>query len=44
MDNYHVQLPCRVISDKHGEGTGVFEQLIIGPYQPYGLKEFMDLG
>ncbi len=44
MDNYHVQLPCRVMSDRHGEGFGVFEQLIIGPYQPYGLKEYMDLG
>lgn len=31
-------------SDKHGEGFGVFEQLIIGPYQPFGLKEYMDLG
>ena len=44
MDNYHVQLPCKVTSDRHGEGTGVFEQLIIGPYAPMGLKEFLDLG
>ncbi len=44
MDNYHVQLPCKVVSDKHGEGFGVFEQLIIGPYAPMGLKEYMDLG
>ncbi len=44
MDNYHVQIPCKIVSDKHGEGTGVFEQLIIGPYKPYGLKEFLDLG
>ena len=44
MDNFHVQLPCRVFSDRHGEGFGVFEQLIIGPYKPYGLKEFLDLG
>ena len=44
MDNYHVQLPCKVTSDKHGTGFGVFEQLIIGPYAPLGLKEFMDLG
>ncbi len=44
MDNYHVQLPCKVTSDRHGEGIGVFEQLIIGPYKPYNLKEFMDLG
>jgi hypothetical protein len=44
MDNYHVQIPCRVVSDRHGEGFGVFEQLIIGPYAPMGLKEYMDLG
>lgn len=44
MDHHHVQMPCRVISDKHGEGLGVFEQLIIGPYKPYGLREFADLG
>jgi hypothetical protein len=37
-------MPCRVISDRHGEGVGVFEQLILGPYKPYGLKEFLDLG
>ena len=44
MDNFHVQIPCRVVSDRHGEGIGVFEQLIIGPYQPLGLTGFMDLG
>ncbi|MFC0589299.1 hypothetical protein ACFFF7_07730 [Novosphingobium aquiterrae] len=44
MDNFHVQLPCKVVSDRHGEGVGVFEQLIIGPYQPMGLTGFMDLG
>jgi hypothetical protein len=44
MDNYHVQLPCRAISDRHGEGFGVFEQLILGPYAPLGLKEYGDLG
>ena len=44
MDNYHVQLPCTVTSDRHGEGAGVFEQMIIGPYAPLGLREFLDLG
>ncbi len=44
MENFHVQLPCRAISDRHGEGFGVFEQLILGPYKPLALKEFLDLG
>ncbi|WP_296679906.1 hypothetical protein [Novosphingobium sp.] len=44
MDNFHVQLACKVSSDRHGEGFGVFEQLIIGPYGPLGLNGFMDLG
>ena len=44
MDNFHVQIPCRVVSDRYGEGIGVFEQLIIGPYRPMGLSEYMDLG
>ena len=44
MENHYVQLPCRVVSDRHGEGYGVFEQLIVGPYQPFGLNEFTDVG
>jgi hypothetical protein len=44
MENLHVQLPCRVTSDRRGAGFGVFEQLIIGPYAPMGLKDFFDLG
>jgi hypothetical protein len=44
MDNFHVQLPCRAISDRHGEGFGVFEQLILGPYAPLALKEYLDVG
>ncbi len=44
FENFHVQLPCRAISDRRGEGFGVFEQLIIGPYKPLGLKELLDLG
>lgn len=41
LDNFHVQLPCRVISKAHGEGIGVFEQLILGPYHPFKLTDFM---
>ena len=44
MENFHVQIPCEVISDRHGAGIGVFEQLILGPYAPLGLKEYLDLG
>ena len=44
MENFHVQVPCKVISDRHGAGFGVFEQLILGPYAPLGLKEYLDLG
>lgn len=44
MDHHHVQMPCRVSSSRWGEGFGVFEQLIVGPYQPFGLKDFTDLG
>jgi hypothetical protein len=44
MDHHHVQMPCRVMSDKWGEGIGAFEQLIVGPYEPFGLKDFTDLG
>ena len=44
LDNFHVQIPCRAISERHGEGFGVFEQLILGPYAPLGLKEYFDLG
>ena len=44
MDNFHVQIPCKVTSDRHGAGIGVFEQLILGPYGPLGLTEYMDLG
>jgi hypothetical protein len=44
MENFHVQLPCRAISDRHGAGIGVFEQLILGPYAPLCLKEFLDVG
>lgn len=44
LENHYVQLPCKVTSNRYGEGFGVFEQLIVGPYQPFGLLEFTDLG
>ncbi|WP_432200509.1 hypothetical protein ACRAQ7_13230 [Erythrobacter sp. W53] len=41
LDNIHVQIPVAVTSDGE-EGIGVFEQLIIGPFAPLGLSEFID--
>ncbi|MFC4295269.1 hypothetical protein ACFO0A_09390 [Novosphingobium tardum] len=42
MDNFHVQLPCRVTvlsGEGAGEvGAGVFEQLILGDYAPMDLS------
>lgn len=45
-ENLHVQMLCRVkVEDEEGEeGLGVFEQLILGPYKPLGLEEFLDGG
>jgi len=44
MDNLHVQIVSRVTTSAGETGTGVFEQLIIGPYAPLGLKEYLDHG
>ncbi len=44
IDNLHVQIVCRVKTSAGETGTGVFEQLIIGPYAPMGLREFFDMG
>ena len=41
-ENLHVQIPVRVTAGDGTEGIGVFEQLIIGPFAPLGLKEFVD--
>lgn len=44
-ENLHVQILCKAtaLSDKGAsEGLAVFEQLIIGPYEPLGFKEFLD--
>lgn len=35
MENRHVQMICAVEGDANG--TGIFEQLILGPYGPLGL-------
>ena len=40
--NLHVQMPMRVTGAAGEEGIGVFEQLIIGPFSPLGLGEFLD--
>ena len=44
LDNLHVQIVCRVTTSAGEVGTGIFEQLIIGPYAPLGLQEFFDMG
>ena len=44
LDNLHVQIVCRVTTSAGETGTGIFEQLVIGPYAPMGLLEFFDMG
>ena len=41
-ENVHVQIPVRVSGNDGREGIGVFEQLILGPFAPLGLEEFLD--
>ncbi len=41
-ENLHVQVPVRVGGD--AQGVGVFEQLVIGPYAPLRLADFLDGG
>jgi hypothetical protein len=41
-ENLHVQMPVRVTGSDGSEGIGVFEQLIMGPFSPLGLNEFLD--
>jgi hypothetical protein len=40
-ENWHIQAISKAVMEAPGEprreGVGVFEQLIIGPYKPYGL-------
>lgn len=40
-ENLHVQFPVAVTAGEK-RGIGVIEQLIIGPYAPFGLSEFLD--
>jgi hypothetical protein len=45
FENIHVQQLCRLRSDGPGgsrDGTGVLEQLIIGPHEPSGLRGLID--
>lgn len=44
MENLHVQIVSRVTTSAGETGVGVFEQLIIGPYDPLGLKDYFDHG
>lgn len=41
-ENLHVQMPVRVEAGDGLVGIGVFEQLIMGPFAPLGLKELLD--
>jgi hypothetical protein len=41
-DNLHVQAICSAKSDTGETGVGIFEQLILGPYAPFGLSEYFD--
>ena len=39
--NLHVQMVCDARANTGEAGIGIFEQLIIGPYAPLGLREFL---
>ena len=41
-ENLHVQVPVQVTASDGSAGIGVFEQLIIGPFAPLGLTDFLD--
>lgn len=42
MGNLHVQILCRVTTSAGETGLGTFEQLVLGPYQPWGLTGYVD--
>jgi hypothetical protein len=44
IDNLHVQVVSKVTTSEDETGTGVFEQLVMGPYAPMGLTEYFDGG
>ncbi|MFN2100755.1 hypothetical protein [Altererythrobacter sp. MF3-039] len=41
-ENLHVQILCNATCDKGKQGMGIFEQLAIGPYEPFGLIGMFD--
>ena len=41
-ENLHVQMIVRATGSDGSDGIGVFEQLIIGPFAPLGLTDFLD--
>ena len=45
--HFHIQAICQAtLSQADGRtlrGKGILEQLVIGPYAPYGFRELMDL-
>ncbi|MDQ1395239.1 MAG: hypothetical protein QOG64_498 [Acidimicrobiaceae bacterium] len=41
--NQHIQALCRVRRDDGAEGIGILEQLVIGPHQPSGLTDLLDM-
>ncbi|WP_446654987.1 hypothetical protein [Blastomonas sp.] len=42
MGNLHVQILCRVTTSDGESGMGTFEQLVLGPYDPWGLTGYVD--
>lgn len=42
MENFHVQIVSKVITNSGEVGMGTLEQLIVGPYAPFGLKDYFD--
>lgn len=41
LENFHVHQLCKVTSGDE-EGVGVFEQIVIGPHEPDGFKDWFD--
>ena len=45
-EHLHIQALCKVTMETDGgpteHGLGVFEQLVLGPYQPWGLEGLLD--
>lgn len=43
-ENLHVQMICTAETDTGETGAGIFEQLILGPYAPMGLRDYLEGG